>query len=310
MASGLMQPVGREMNSTLPALDSPEWIDILARGLGARSSLVEAAGARVWVSVFRAGPFSVAYPDFPVGADFYASDVQEAIMDVARGLGADVVRFHSMERLRHERVLKERLLGTCMINELQSWNEAAFEKARRTRNRMKRNRLAIESPVEDDGARLHQLYLGTLGRHRGSARYGVDYFKAIAPFATLVAKHQGTICAFVCFAALGRCAYYLHGAIDPQAKALYPSDQLFHEMINCSKANGAGSLDFLPSPPQQSSLVRYKESWGGRSAPYRATDIAVHPTRALAFEAATHIANWLPGKLLSYLFAPRRHGES
>lgn len=298
------------MNPTLPDLDSPEWIDVLTRGLGARSRLVEVAGVRVWVSAFRAGPFAVAYPDFPVGADSYASDVQEAITDVAQSLGADVVRFHSRERLRRGQILKERPLGTCMIGDLQAWDESVFEKARRTRNRMKRSPLAIESPIANDGARLHQLYLGTLGRHRGSARYGVDYFKAIAPFATLVAKNQGTICAFVCFASLGGRACYLHGATDPQTKALYPSDHLFHEMIGRSKASGAGSLDFLPSPSQQASLVRYKESWGGRSASFRATDIALRPARAFAFEAATHIADWLPGKVLSCLLAPRRRGAS
>jgi len=287
-----------EVRVRLPALDSAEWSDVLHRGLGASSRTLETRVARTLISVFGAGPFKVAYPDFPVGAQAYPRDVQAAIVEACQELGVDVVRFHSRERLGHPKALAERQLGTSVITDLQSWSEAHFDKARRARNRAGRSPLVIGPALAEDGARLHRLYMGTVGRHGGSVRYGADYFKAIAPFATLVAKHEGAIRAFVCFAALHGCAYYLHGAIDPDSKALYPSDQLFREMIGSSSASGATQLDFLPSPPRQASLVRYKESWGAVSAPFVVTDVAIHPFRAMAFEAASHISGWLPGKLL------------
>ena len=293
------------MQVTVPEifeLDSPTWCEMLQVGLGTMVVPVGVGGgvSRLLV-VFRVGPFRFGYADFPVGRSSYDRAELDALLSAARIARVDVLRLHSREPLPWEGRMRVQQVGTCIIPDLQRWQVQAYEKARRTRNRALKSSLRIEPATPRDAARIDALYRNTVDRHHGGARYHESYFRAIAAHTILVARLDTKICAFVSFARCGNVAFYLHGGYDPLAKAQYPSDLLFYTMLVHARAAGAESFDFLPSPPGQDSLLRYKEGWGGRPAPFLVSDIPLSLWRSKAIDFTRKLSNALPRQLISRL---------
>ncbi len=272
-------------------LDSEEWAGILRSGFGA--SLIDVAeGAETSrVTIFRAGPFRIAYPEFPVGATQYPRSLTNAIVRAARDHCVDMLRFHSCGSVQAESHVTALDLGTHVIPDVQAWDVSGIEKARRSRNRANRTPLAIERAVAHDAPEMYALYLQTLSRRGGSKRYTLPYFRALAGAnSSLIARLDGRVCGFVSFAYQGLRACYLHGAHDASTRRYYASDLLFYEMISMAKAHGAKVFDFLPSPPDQPSLAHYKSAWGAVAGPFVVSDIDVRPLRAGFFRAAKRMA--------------------
>lgn len=265
--------------------DSDHWVRALTQGLGAQVVRLAAPKAGL-VACFRAGPFRVAYPDFLIGSQGLDEAILSSQIDGARHLKADLARIQAAGAYRDPRVLAQHRLGSIAISDMQNWSERNWEKARRAANRQARSSLEVRPGRSGDGAHLHRLYLSTLRRHRGAVRYTESYFEAIAPHAALVAVLDGTICGFVCVGFRGAAACYMHGAHLPEARAHYPSDQLFSAMLHSARQAGMASFDFLPSPASQNSLASYKRAWGGQDTPLVVSDLALHPLRARAFSFA------------------------
>jgi hypothetical protein len=276
-------------------LDSDEWAGVLETGFGSASTEVTEGFQTSRVTIFRAGPFHVAYPEFPVGASTYPAELIDAIVHAARERGVDMLRFHSGRYLQAGNPVAALDVGTHVIRDLRTWDVARIEKARRSRNRSSRSPLTTEKANVGDAAEMYSLYLQTLSRHGGDRRYPLRYFSALASSSSsLVARLEGRVCAFVSFAYQGARACYLHGAHDTSARPYYASDRLFYEMISMAKAHGAEVFDFLPSPANQPSLANYKRAWGAVPAPLIVSDIAVHPLRGGIFRLAKHMAATLP----------------
>lgn len=285
-------------------LAGPRWAHALSAGLGARMLAVD-AGRHVSVAVFRAGPFRVAYPDFPVGADSYAPDRLAALLEACEAERVDVVRLHVQKIPAWRGPMTTYAMGTARIVDLAAWNDSAGEKARRTRNRAARSAVRIIESTAADGDRLHELYLGTVERHAGRVRYTRAYFREIAALGCPVAVLDGRLVGFVCSGTVDGVAYYLHGGQDPQARSAYPSDLLFRHMILEARDAGARSFDFLPSPPGQPSLQQYKLAWGGEPGAAFAVDLALRPLRARALRLARTAADALPPSLVRRLMSSR-----
>jgi len=271
-------------------LQAKAWTDALKVGLGADS--VPLPGTqRGWMVCFRAGPFRVAYPDFPIGSQELDAAAVSEWSGVARGLRADLMRIQAPHELADARVFARHRLGSVAIADLGGWRESQWEKARRAANRQARSALHIRAGRREDGAQLHRLYLSTLRRHGGAARYSREYFEAIAPQAATVAVLDGSVCGFVCAGIRGDRACYMHGAHLPEARAHYPSDQLFLSMLRAARDAGARHFDFLPSPAWQDGLIAYKRAWGGTPVAAVVSDLALNPLRARGFALALKLAN-------------------
>ncbi|WP_157754142.1 GNAT family N-acetyltransferase [Lysobacter capsici] len=274
--------------------DGEHWATALQAGLGARvwRSPSDHGGL---MACFRAGPFKVAYPDFVIGSSCLNDAVLAAYCDGASRLGADLIRLQTPASVEDRRVYARHPLGSIAIASLQDWSERGWEKARRAANRQSRSKLQIRAGRPGDGAHLHRLYLSTLHRHSGVARYSREYFEAIAPHAALVAVLDDEICGFVCTGFQGSRACYMHGAHLPQARSHYPSDQLFLSMLRTARDAGLRSFDFLPSPRGQDSLAAYKRAWGGSDISLVVSDLALNPVRARGFSWALRLSNGLAG---------------
>ena len=106
----------------------------------------------------------------------------------------------------------------------------------------------------------------------GTARYTERYFTSLAEHS--VSNHLVDVRRAVLdtdtagFLVTGRHAdttYYLHGGTDPGFRNLSPSDLLMADAIRSAREAGCSRFNFMASPPQQDSLVRYKEKWGGET---------------------------------------------
>lgn len=263
-------------------LSSSHWDRALVEGLGATVSHMPGGGS---IACFRAGPFRIAYPDFAIGSSDCNRDL-DVVIHAAKDLRADMLRLQSPCACEDSRTRAVHPLGTIVIGDLQGWNEWQREKPRRAANRERRSELSIRKGVSGDGRHLHALYLATVRRHGGAARYTERYFELIAPYASIVAEHEGAICGFVCVGFRGARGYYLHGAHDPETRGLYPSDQLFLAMLREARDAGLRSFDFLPTPLGQASLSAYKHAWGGVDEPLVVSDVALNPWRARGIAVA------------------------
>ena len=119
---------------------------------------------------------------------------------------------------------------------------------------------------------IFDFYASTVKRHGGSLRYNQTYFTSLLELArnggavrlylaeldsdpvgfAVVARHAGT-------------AYYVHGGASADARRLSPSDLILSEAITAEKEAGCRAFNFMASPADQPTLVRYKEKWGGET---------------------------------------------
>ena len=281
-------------------LEGEAWTNVLRDSLGAE---VVRAGVqrKILVTIFRAGPFRVAYPDFPGGFARYSDADIDALRGACSELGVDVIRMHANYIDRDSCIAWSRALGSIRIEDLQGWRENAVEKARRARSREARLSVSVERSVAADGDHLYQLYADMVSSHGGRERYTRDYFRGIAALGCLTARAERRLIGFVCSGHIGETAYYMHGAHCPTARHLYPSDILMRRMILEAKEAGLARLDFLPSPAAQSGLERYKIAWGGTPIPFVAFDVALNPLKAWAFRQAKGLLDRVPQRLAASL---------
>ena len=268
---------------------SSNWVDAVTKGLGAtHRNLVEGGS----ITCFKAGPFRIAYPDFFTGTQGPIGPGELAIrMQMARTLKADIVRLQTGDMQAAMQPLATHELGSCIISSLTTWDERNFDKARRTSNREKRSSLQLRKGRQSDGKCMHRLYLSTIRRHGGAARYNQTYFELIAEDAAIVAELDGQICGFVCVGFRNKAAYYMHGAHAIEARNHYVSDMLFLAMLRQAREAGMTTFDFLPSPADQPTLTSYKLLWGASTHRFATYDLALNPLRARCFLAAVKVAN-------------------
>ncbi len=267
------------------------WRLAIERGLGAPT--VRVADNVVPMPIFRVGPVRVAYAGFPIGIDGSALD---AAREIAARQRASVLRvIRSADDPPLSGTLHRYIQPSVLIDDLAGWSPMAHEKARRTRNRRRRSEVNVRASDDADFDAIWTLYRHTVERYGGSVRYSPGYFRFLANAGVLVAEAAGRVIGFVASGRVGHRAFYLHGAHDPHAKALYPSDLLFLEMIEQAQVAGASSFDFLPSPSGQPRLHAYKQSWGGRHRDVATDDVPLNTLGtafALAYAARAAINAW------------------
>jgi hypothetical protein len=257
---------------------SADWLSILEAGFNCRTLFAWDGQGGAAISLFRAGPFSVGYLGFPTGAVVGSGVDRTSIFEGltnARLPGKPVClrtvasAFPVLEKLRYTSVANPE----TAICDLQQWSlKGVSQKARRIRKAL-REGLRIERAVDEAfGARLYELYAAVIESHGGSARYNEDYFTAAVECSTRselldvrIAMRDHDLAGFLVTGRHGGTTYYLHGGTDPRFRALSPSDLLMADAIKEARDRGCDCFNFMASPPDQPTLVRYKEKWGGET---------------------------------------------
>ena len=135
------------------------------------------------------------------------------------------------------------------------------------------------------GKKLFDIYSRTVKRHGGSIRYSADYFQeliklsAVQPrLQVLAATEDAEIAGFAVVVRHGDTAYYLHGGAAPKFMRNSPSDLLLNSAILHAQRAGSQNFSLMASPPNQPTLVRYKEKWGGVTRDLKTYTAILRPT--------------------------------
>ncbi|MCA9972964.1 MAG: GNAT family N-acetyltransferase [Anaerolineales bacterium] len=284
---------------------TPAWQSLLKRSLRASPLFVmQSDGAAAFaVTVFSAGPFRVGYVGFPVGGMLHGAPLTAAQLAELRPL----LRRQGIDRLRL--VISPLAFGEALpypavalpetaVTNLPAWDLNQLSSSiRRNVNKARRSGVQLQDAgLPMHGERLFTLYRQTIARHGGSVRYSAAYFRELASLAgqearlrCLLAAVDDQIVSFVCVGLDGATAYYLHGATDMAYQHLRPADLLFAAAITWARDEGMAVYNMLASPADQPSLVRYKEKWGGETAPQQTYDLPVRGGRAALFTWATAV---------------------
>lgn len=291
-------------------LPTDVWQSVLQEGFGASALRLESVGRPFGtVTCFRAGPLSIGYLNFPSELPLAHTrrplPASRALRRAISSAGLDVLRFQlpfDDPRFRTTRI------NRTVIEGLGEWSTKDRTKSRRTRNKLHRGDVRIRPASQVDAKSVHRLYTATVRRHDGQLRYSTDYFAALVRWSeadsrirVLVANpaRSGSepVVAFIAFVLGENRGCYLHGGHDPKYRSLYAADQLFLTMIRETREAGAAELDLLASPATQSSLTRYKESWGGRTEMLFQYSIGRNHFVELALRAGQWIDDQLGGRL-------------
>lgn len=259
--------------------DSAEWLETLASSFGCRTIYAWNGEDGAGIPVFRAGPFSVAYPGFPAGAITVTSDALDGLLMQLKETG-------SVNRLTCARLIISGFAASPRIDapyvtnpetaimDLQGWDLMGVSKnLRRDIRKAARSGLRVRA-VQDASfaSSLFGMYAGTVKRHGGSIRYNERYFESLlglarsgSPVRLFLAESGAEPIGFAVIARHADSAYYLHGGTTPRGRQLSPSDLILSEAIVAARDDGCSMFNFMASPADQPNLVRYKEKWGGET---------------------------------------------
>lgn len=256
---------------------SRAWLELLERSFGCRTVYASGPDAGLAVSVFRGGPFEVGYLGFPAGGSVGSALDLPTTLDALRSIDRDLrpvcVRLpvDADTHLPNE-TLPRQVNPETVIENLQDWSLASGKPVLKRNVRKARNSgLLVEHPSDPDvGESLYELYAATVRRNRGSLRYNDTYFRSLVTLAAaddrldvMTATAKGAIAGFLVIARHGPASVYLHGGTHERFRRDSPSDLLFDQAIHRARDAGSARFNFMSSPVDQPSLVRYKEKWGG-----------------------------------------------
>ena len=279
---------------------SPGWLSLLRDGFGCQCVHVHDAKNKVDypIAVFKAGPFRVAYIAFPVGAALGSVDRYQQLAACLRGLHRSI-RPHCLRASVSGFDEQPELDLNCAetpetaIVDLPTWTLGlASSNVRRDLKRARKADLAVREASPEDSKALYVLYADTIKRNQGSLRYNVTYFEKLVALASvcedlkvLASGPVGAPAAFVAAARHNEAGYYLHGGSDPAQRQHRPAALLMHEAISWAQNHQCRLFNFMSSPPDQPSLVQYKEKWAGTTRTHRTYSFPIRRTYPL-FRAA------------------------
>ena len=255
------------------------WQLVLESSFGCRTVYASDGSAGAAITVFKAGPFAIGYLGFPAGGvvgDPAALDTIIAQLVATKpSPGLTCVRvpvsaFAPGSDLEHCSVANPE----TAITDLQQWDLMSVSKnLRRDIRRAERSGLVVER-ISDatHGPDLYGMYESAVKHHGGSLRYNAAYFSAILELAArcqdvnaFVARLADDIVGFAIVVHHGDAAFYLHGGAAAKVRQLSPSDLILAEAIDVARAAGCKQFNFMASPVNQTTLVRYKEKWGAET---------------------------------------------
>lgn len=268
------------------------WQGLLEQSFGCRTIYVCNKVTGFAISVFRAGPFKIGYLGFPVGGDIWGDTPESVLADIlanARMRGMPICIRVPVSAFSQQASLDLPYQSNpeTVIENLQDWKiESISKNLRRDIRKADRSGFVVSEATDSRvGDTLFSIYFQTVKRHGGAIRYNAEYFRELIKLAkvqprlqVLIATQETDVAGFVVTARHGNTAYYLHGGANPDYRRSSPSDLLLNEAIHRAQREGTQNFNLMASPPDQASLIRYKEKWGGVTRDLKTYTAPVRPT--------------------------------
>ncbi len=253
------------------------------------------------ITLFKAGPFKIGYLEFPVTdiAEFSLNNDNITALKQSIPIPIDIL-YLPISAFTNATALDLNYVITSetAITDLPNWQLSQLpKKLRRDIKKANNSNLeVIDASTPDHGNICYQLYQQTIQRHNGNLRYTLDYFQAIMQLSQtqpklrcLLAYLNGEIAGFLIVALHYQTAYYLHGAINFELKRYGISDKLLYEAILWAQSQQMKHFNFMASPPSQTSLIRYKEKWGGMTKTQKNYELNIRPLHSQGFKISKRL---------------------
>ncbi len=283
---------------TDPNLPAADWSAILSQGFGAQTTPLVGSAS---VSVFSKYLLRAGYINFPFGirnADEHAQIIHPDTIEIIRHMGIDLLRLNWPQHFGGYANVSGVLLPEVSIFRLDTWSEQQLDSDVRYKiRRSRREGITVRLATVDDAEFIYNTYLETIHRHGGKRRYTQAYFRALCEASTqqpmllvlLAETRHGEPCGFHISAYRQGTAYYLHGGMCEQYAQYRPGYALMCEAIRSARDTGCHAFNFMPSPPNQPALVKFKRKWGGEMYEVKHIDTPLS-TKGRCLHAVLHVS--------------------
>ena len=278
------------------------WQGMLETSFGCQSIYAWNNVVGTVITAFKAGPFSVGYAGFPAGV--VIGDATRLPALLAELKSTPTIAAPACARVAVSAFSDASgswdgglLNPETAITNLQDWDLMSVSKnLRRDIRKAERSGLSVSRTTDASrGPTFYAMYESAVKHHGGSLRYNEAYFVELLELSSrnsairvYEAVFESDVAGFAAVVHHGDTAYYLHGGSSSELRRLSPSDLILSEAIDAAKAQGCGEFNFMASPPDQPTLVRYKEKWGGQTGQLRTVTIPTAATYPL-FRVAEYL---------------------
>lgn len=281
---------------------SPVWLDLLKKAFNMDTLFVwdEISENGIVINIFKVYIFKIGYVSFPQVAYINGNNLDEDMINelVKLGIGkkVNILRFtgKDVEMEQDDHCTINELPNTFIPN-LQEWDiKKLSSSVRYSVNRSNRTGFqVVESYDSSKSQNIFELYADVIRKNKGNIRFSKKYFKELLEYGQnnenikcYFSILENNFIGFIIVIIHNNCAYYLHGACYDNYRKDCPFYGLMNEAINWAKENGLERFDMMISPPDQLSLVTFKEKWGGTTYTTRSYTIYLNKQIGKLFSIA------------------------
>jgi hypothetical protein len=152
---------------------------------------------------------------------------------------------------------------------------------------------------------FYKLYLASMERNRAMAKYPLRWFEAVYEEmvenglgAFLFAELEDNVIAGAVFIKSPTSIHYFHNGSKHEFLKFCPNELLIHSALEEAIEKGNPFFDFMGSDPNDASLLRFKEKWGGQSMDLDTYVKDYHPLRCKIWEWGRKLGNSRVGNSL------------
>jgi hypothetical protein len=297
------------------------WSQVLKKGLGGqplyfylREGGKIVAGLPGVLLNFRI--FRILYASIPyghlIGEKSYYSIFLELLEKEFRRRGIDQIRLtespfcepYSPESFRP-------ISAKCTLLDLRGYDKESIwggykKNIRRDIRKAQKSGVTVRRGDSREGVQLlYKLYLASMQRNKAMAKYSLHWFEAVYEIiakkglgAFLIAEMNEVAIAGVVLIHSTFSTHYFHNGSQYEFLKFCPNELLVHSSIENALEKKISFFDFMGSDPNDLSLLRFKEKWGGQSINLNTYVKDLHPFRCQIWElskrvGSSRIGNWL-----------------
>jgi hypothetical protein len=260
--------------------------------------------------------FKILYASIPyghlIGAQNYYSAFLQLLEKEFRRKGIDQVRLtgspfsdsYSPESFKP-------ILAKCTLLDLRGYDkekiwEGYRKNIRRDVRKARKSGIRIRGGDSKEDIRIfYKLYLTSMERNRAMAKYPLRWFEAVYEEmvekgwgAFLFAELEDEVIAGAVFITSTTSTHYFHNGSKYEFLKFCPNELLIHSALEEAIEKGHPLFDFMGSDPNDASLIRFKEKWGGQSMDVNTYVKDYHPFRCGVWEWGKR---WAGSRLVSAL---------
>jgi serine/alanine adding enzyme len=233
-----------------------------------------------------------------IGERSYYSTFLELLEKELRRRGIDQVRLTESPFFESRRPESFKPISAkCTLLDLRDYDKEKVwrgykKNIRRDVRKAQKSGITIRSGDSMESVNIfYKLYLASMERNRAMAKYPFQWFEAIyeemaerGSGVFLLAELEHEAIAGAVFIKSSTSTHYFHNGSKYEFLKFCPNELLIHSVLDDAIEKGNSFFDFMGSDPNDLSLIRFKEKWGGQSKDICTYVKDYHPFRCKIWE--------------------------